>query len=359
MTEQATPQPRANVASIPAYVPGKPPTAQEGLTSYKLSSNENPYPPLPGVVEAAGAAVAAMNRYPDMGSSALYAALGERLGVPETDLALGTGSVALIYQVLGSFCEPGDEVVYAWRSFEAYPIAVAAAGAVSRQVPVTADGRHDLAAMLAAITDRTKVVFVCTPNNPTGPALTQSALDDFIAAVPSHVVVVVDEAYVEFVRMDDAVDGIATYRAHDNVVLFRTFSKAYGLAGFRVGYAVAPETIAAALRAVSLPFGVNAVAQAAAIASLDAEDELLARVDDLAEERSRVSAALAEQGWELPETQGNFVWFALGERTMDFAAAADAVGITVRPFAGEGVRVTIGEPEANDRLVDVARGFLG
>ena len=359
MTEQSRPQPRANVAQIPAYVPGKPPAAQDGVTSYKLSSNENPYPPLPGVVEAATGAVATMNRYPDMGSSALYAALAEHLDVPTSHLALGTGSVALIYQVLGSFCEPGDEVVYAWRSFEAYPIAVAAAGAVSVQVPVTAEGRHDLDAMLAAITDRTKVVFVCTPNNPTGPSVTQTELDAFLAAVPSHVVVVVDEAYVEFVRMDDAVDGVATYRERDNVVLFRTFSKAYGLAGFRVGYAVAHEPVAAALRAVSLPFGVNAVAQAAAIASLEAEADLLERVDALAVERTRVHAALTEQGWSLPEAQGNFVWFALGERSMQLAAAADAAGITVRPFAGEGVRVTIGEREGNDRLVEVARAFVG
>jgi histidinol-phosphate aminotransferase len=353
------PQPRATVAQIPAYVAGKPPTVQPGMTSYKLSSNENPYPPLPGVVEAASAAVATMNRYPDMGSSALYAALAARLGVPVTDLAVATGSVALLYQLPSAFCEPGDEVVYAWRSFEAYPIAVTAAGAVSVQVPVTADGRHDLEAMAAAVTDRTKIVMVCTPNNPTGPSVTQTELDAFLAAVPPHVVVVVDEAYLEFVAMDDAVDGLATYRAHPNVVLFRTFSKAYGLAGFRVGYAVAQEPIAAAMRAVSLPFGVSGVAQAAAIASLAAHDELLARVADLVAERGRVHAALTEQGWALPEPQGNFVWFALGERSADFAAAADAAGVTVRPFAGEGVRVSIGEPEGNDRLIEVARGFVG
>ena len=171
-------------------------------------------------------------------------------------------------------------------------------------------------------------------------------------------VVVVDEAYVEFVRMADAVDGLATYRAHPNVVLFRTFSKAYGLAGFRVGYAVAQEPVAAALRAVSLPFGVSAVAQAAAIASLEAEDELLERVDALVAERDRVVAGAAPSAaGTVPEPQGNFVWFALGERTADFAAAADEAGIVVRPFAGEGCRVSIGEPEANDRLLEVAAGF--
>ncbi len=353
----AHPQPRAHVADIPAYVPGKPPVPRDGLTTYKLSSNENPYPPLPGVVEAAEAAVAVMNRYPDMGSSALYAALSARLGVPTSDLAVATGSVALIYQLLSAFCDPGDEVVYAWRSFEAYPIAVTTAGATSVQVPVTADGRHDLKAMAAAVTDRTKVLMVCTPNNPTGPAVTQAELDDLLAAVPPHVVVVVDEAYVEFVRMDAAVDGLATYRAHPNVVLFRTFSKAYGLAGFRVGYAVAQEHIAAALRVVSLPFGVSAIAQAAAIASLDAEPELFQRVDALVAERERVLAGLREVGWAVPEPQGNFVWFALGDRTAEFAAAADDAGIVVRPFAGEGARVSIGEPEASDRLVRVAARF--
>ena len=353
----AHPQPRPHVAEIPAYVPGKPPIPREGLTTYKLSSNENPYPPLPGVVAAAEASVAVMNRYPDMGSSALYTALSARLGVPAGDLAAATGSVALIYQLLSAFCDPGDEVVYAWRSFEAYPIAVTTAAATSVQVPVTADGRHDLPAMAAAVTDRTKVLMVCTPNNPTGPAVTQTELDELLAAVPSHVVVVVDEAYVEFVRMDDAVDGLATYRAHPNVVLFRTFSKAYGLAGFRVGYAVAHAPIAAALRAVSLPFGVSAIAQAAAIASLDAQAELFERVDALAAERERVVAGLRDAGWDVPEPQGNFVWLALGDRTAEFAAAADDAGIVVRPFAGEGARVSIGEQEANDRLVRVAAAF--
>src|SRR3954462_2215965 len=306
-----SPQPRPNVFDIPPYVAGKPPTVRPGMTSYKLSSNENPYPPLPGVVEAVQEAVGRMNRYPDMGSTALYAALAERLGVPVGHLSLATGSIGLIYQLVQAFCDPGDEVVFAWRSFEAYPIAVTAAAAKSVRVPVLPDGRHDLDAMAAAVTDRTKVVLVCTPNNPTGPAVTQSELDAFLARVPSDVLAVVDEAYVEFVRMPDAVDGIATYRRHENVVITRTFSKAYGLAGFRVGYAVAPAPIAAALRAVSLPFGVSTVAQAAAIASLEQQQELLERVEALVAERARVVAALREVGWDVPEAQGNFVWFEL------------------------------------------------
>jgi histidinol-phosphate aminotransferase len=211
--------------------------------------------------------------------------------------------------------------------------------------------------MAAAVTPRTRCVMVCTPNNPTGPAVTQTELDALLAAVPEHVLVVVDEAYVEFVRMADQVDGLATYRTHTNVVLFRTFSKAYGLAGLRVGYAVAQEPVAAALRAVSLPFGVSGVAQAAAVASLDAEPALLERVDALVKERDRVRDGLRDAGWDIPEPQGNFVWFELGDRTADFAAAADELGIVVRPFAGEGARVSIGEDEANDRLLQLARGF--
>jgi histidinol-phosphate aminotransferase len=171
------------------------------------------------------------------------------------------------------------------------------------------------------------------------------------------VLVVVDEAYVEFVLMGDAVNGVATVRAHDNVVSTRTFSKAYGLAGFRVGYAVAPQPIATALRAVSLPFGVSNVAQAAAVASLRAEPELLERVESLVAERERVVKGLADAGLTIPEAQGNFVWFAAGDRTLDLAAAADELGIVVRPFAGDGARISIGEPEANDRVIELARFF--
>ncbi len=352
-----SPEPRACVSQIPAYVAGKPSRVRDGLTSYKLSSNENPFPPLPGVVEAATRAAEQMNRYPDMGNTALYEALSDKLGVATDHLALATGSVALIYQLVQAYCEPGDEVVYAWRSFEAYPIAVTAAGARAVQVPGLADGRHDLDAMAAAITDRTKVVLVCTPNNPTGPAVTRTELDEFLAKVPERVLVVVDEAYVEFVRMSDAVDGVATLRAHDNVISTRTFSKAYGLAGFRVGYAIAPQPIATALRAVSLPFGVSNVAQAAAVASLSAEPELLERVETLVAERDRVVKGLADVGLTVPEPQGNFVWFAAGDHTTALAAAADDLGIVIRPFAGDGARISIGETEANDRIIELARRF--
>jgi histidinol-phosphate aminotransferase len=354
----SSPKPRASVANIPAYVAGKPPQPRPGVSVYKLSSNENPYPPLPGVVEAAERAVAVMNRYPDMGNTALYDALAARLDVPRDRLAAGTGSVAVLYHLLQAFCEPRDEVVYAWRSFEAYPIAVAAAGAESVQVPVTPDGRHDLTAMAAAVTDRTRVVVVCTPNNPTGPSVSHSELRVFLDEVPEQVLVVVDEAYREFVRMSDPVEGLELVAERPNVAVMRTFAKAYGLAGFRVGYLVAHEDVATAVRAVALPFGVSAVAQAAAVASLDAEEELMERVEAIAGERERVVEGLAGQGWRVPEAQGNFVWLPLGEEAAEFAASAESAGITVRPFAGDGVRVSIGEPDANDVLLQVAADWV-
>lgn len=357
MTRVSTLTPREAVANLPAYVPGKPPTPRPGLTTYKLSSNENPNPPLPAVVRAAAQAAATMNRYPDMGCTALRARLADRFGLSPENFAAGTGSVAVLYHLLQAFCEPGDEVLYAWRSFEAYPIAVSVSGALSVQVPVTDAGEHDLDAMAAALTDRTRVVIVCTPNNPTGPSVTHQRLSAFLHEVPSHVVVVIDEAYLEFVRMTDAVDALALLQAHPNVVVVRTFAKAYGLAGLRVGYAVARPEVAAAIRACTLPFGVSSVAQAVAIASLDHEDELLARVEEIVAERKRVVAGLQEQGWQIPQAQGNFVWLPLRERAAGFVAAAEEAGIMVRPFAGEGVRVSIGEPDGNTRFLEVAQRF--
>ena len=353
----AAPRPRAVIRDLPAYVPGKPPAARAGITTYKLSSNENPYPPLPGIMNAAIEAAAQMNRYPDMGCTALYAALSARLGVATEQLAAGTGSVAVLYHLLQAYCDPGDQVVYAWRSFEAYPIAVAVTGAKSVQVPLSSGARHDLDAMAAAITERTKVVIACTPNNPTGPALTHTEVAAFVAQVPAGVLVVIDEAYREFVRLEDPVDALVLQREHANVVVMRTFAKAYGLAGFRVGYVVAHQDVASAVRACSLPFGVSSIAQAAAVAALDAETLLLERVDTLVRERARVTRALHDLGWDVPEAQGNFVWLAIGERAVDFAAAAEQAGIMVRPFAGEGVRVSIGEPDANDVFLDVVRGL--
>ena len=237
-----------------------------------------------------------MNRYPDMAVGALSQALAKRLDVPVEHLATGTGSVGVLGQLIQATCDPGDEVVYAWRSFEAYPIVVAIAGATSVQVPLDADARHDLDAMPAAITERTRLVLVCTPNNPTGPVVHQDELDAFLDRVPRDVLVVIDEAYLEFVTDPEAPDALATYRQRPNVAVLRTFSKAYGLAGLRVGYAVAHEPVAQALRKTAVPFGVSDIAQQAAIASLEAYDELQERVDALVAEREPRRGGAARAG---------------------------------------------------------------
>ena len=348
---------RKTLDGVPAYKPGKPAAPVEGLTAYKISSNENPYPPLPSVLQVVTEAAGSMNRYPDMAVTALTDALAERWEVPTTSIATCTGSVGVLAQLINITCDPGDEVVYAWRSFEAYPIVVALAGATSVQVPLTEAAEHDLSAMAAAVTDRTRLILVCTPNNPTGPSVTDAALREFLAAVPSDVLVVIDEAYLEFNTAEDAPDALAIHREFPNVAVLRTFSKAYGLAGLRVGYAVAHEDVATALRKAATPFGVSTLAERAAIASLAAYDELEVRVKALVQERERVLAALREQGWAVPDTEANFVWLPLGDDSVDFAASCQARGLTLRPFPGEGVRCTIGETEANDRLLEIASQF--
>ena len=349
---------REALAGLPAYVAGKPPAPRTDVTAYKISSNENPLPPLPSVLDVVREAAEEMNRYPDMGVGALSERIAQAHGVDVSWVATGTGSVGVLGQIVQALCDAGDEVVYAWRSFEAYPIVVALTGARSVQVPVDAAGRHDLPAMAAAVTDRTKVVLVCTPNNPTGPAVTQGELRAFVEAVPPDVCIVVDEAYVEFVTGPDPVDAFALLRDHPNVVVLRTFSKAYGLAGLRIGYAVASPPLAQALRTTAVPFGVSTIAQRAAVASLDAWDELDVRVKELVAERDRVLAALREQGWDLPDSEANFVWFPLREDAVPFAAFCAEHGLSVRPFAGDGVRATVAEPDASDRLLDLAARWL-
>ena len=343
---------RVVVQQLPVYVPGA--RGGAGAQAFKLSSNENPYPPLEPVRLAVAAAAAQINRYPDMFATELCEALAAKHAVEPGAVVTGCGSVAVLGHLLQAFCDAGDEVVYAWRSFEAYPILVRLQGAVPVEVPVDADGRHDLPAMVAAVTDRTRVLLVCSPNNPTGPAVRHDELLTLLAAVPETVLVVLDEAYVEFVRQDGAVRSAEVLAAHPNVVLLRTFSKAYGLAGLRVGYAVAHPELARGIRTATTPFGVNHLAQVGALASLQAQDALLERVDVLVAERTRVLAGLRGQGWTVPDAQGNFVWLATGAATLDRAQDAMAAGLLVRPFTGDGLRISIGEPAANDRVLEVA-----
>lgn len=356
---QVTPRPA--LGSLPGYAAGKPPAPAEGLTPYKLSSNENPLGPVPAAAHAVSA-VDTLHRYPDPTASTLRNVLAEALGAEADEIVAGTGSLGALTQIINAFAGTGedgtpDEVLYAWRSFEAYPIVVRTAGAQDVTVPVTPEGRHDLEAMAAAITDRTRVVLLCTPNNPTGPALRHQEVERFLDQVPRDVVVVIDEAYQEFIGMPDAVDTLSLYRRHPNVAVLRTFSKAHGLAALRVGYSIASEEITQHLRKVAVPFGVSAVAEAAAVASLASSEAVAERVTRLVEERERVQTALREDGWKIPDAQGNFLWLALGGESVDFADQAGAQALSVRAFAGEGVRASIGEIDANDRFIELCRTY--
>ncbi|WP_312677682.1 histidinol-phosphate transaminase [Microbacterium sp.] len=341
---------RPEIAALPAYKQGR----QAGAEAFKLSSNENPFAPLPGVVEAVSAA-GAFNRYPDASSPRLRARLAERYGVADDAVHVAAGSVSILYQLAQATSGAGDEILFSWRSFEAYPGLATVAGATAVTVPNDAAGGHDLDAMADAVTDRTRMVIVCSPNNPTGPVVTQQAFDAFLARVPGDVLVILDEAYAEFVTQPGAVDGRRALAAgHPNVVVLRTFSKAYGLAGLRVGYAVGDPRILSAARTTGIPLSVTAAAEEAALASLDAEDELLERVGVIAQRRDRLAARLREAGWDVPEAQGNFVWLPAGDRALEVAAAFEAQDLIVRPFAGDGVRITVGEEESLDPVVDVA-----
>jgi histidinol-phosphate aminotransferase len=350
-----TPRFRPVLDQFAPYMPGKPPSGATGR-NFKLSSNESPFGPLPSVVEVVAAAAADINRYPDNGALDLTEAIANRYGVPAAHVAVGCGSVGLVQQLLEAVSDPGAEVLYAWRSFEAYPYLTDLAGARSVQVPLK-DEAHDLTAMAAAITDSTRLVFICTPNNPTSTGVKADELDRFLDQVPGDCLVVLDEAYVQYVRDPQVPDGVDVYRNRPNVTLLRTFSKAYGLAGLRVGFLIGHESVAAAARKTMLTFSVNAVAQAAAIASLAAEGELLDRVDFVVAERERVRSELTAMGWTVPPSEANFVWLRLGEDTMDFGEACQSAGISIRPFGNEGARISIGEKVANDAFLEVAAEF--
>jgi histidinol-phosphate aminotransferase len=349
---------RTAVAGLPAYKAGKPAPKMDHGPSFKLSSNENPFPPLPGVMEATAAAIAQMNRYPDIANTELTREVSSHLGVAAEQLAFGTGSVAVLYHLLQATCEAGDEVIYAWRSFEAYPIAVPVTGATSIPVPLGPDAVHDLDAMRRAVTPATKAILLCTPNNPTGPALQHQQVIDLVDSVPDHIMIVLDEAYVEFVTDPEGLRGLEAMAGRENVVVLRSFSKAYGLAGFRVGYCVAHADLAAAVRAVSLPFGVSIAAQAAVIASLEAEPLLLDRVADLVKARDALAVGLRDLGFDVPDAQGNFVWLPGGSLTETYAAFFASAGVVVRPFVSggdwDGLRITVGEPAANARVLEIA-----
>ncbi|TQK68412.1 histidinol-phosphate transaminase [Nocardioides sp. SLBN-35] len=345
------PSARPDLAGLAAYssvAPGPVPVR------VRASSNEAPGGLTGPVLDAALAAVSGATRYPLIGGADLAAALAGSLGVSDSSVAVADGALPLLDRLLLAYLRPGDEVVMAWRSYEAYPLSVQVAGGRSVPVPLRPDGSHDLAAMAGAIGASTRVVIVCNPNNPTGTVVSWSALSDFLDSVPPDVLVVLDEAYTEYdARSRPASMSVPELARRGNVVVLRTFSKAHGLAGLRAGYLVSSAEVAGAVRSVLPPFPVSSVAVAAALASLAHPSVLAARVASTREERTRVAALLGGRGVVVPEAEGNFVWLPLGPRSAEFADLCRAHGLLVRPFAGEGVRITVGDPDLRAVLAEV------
>ena len=376
--DQARPLTREDLSLIPSYVPGK---ATPG--ALKLASNEMTQGPLPSVRDAIVDAAAGVNRYPDMAAVDVRATIAGHLGLSTSQVAVGCGSSALCQQLIQATCADGDEVVFAWRSFEAYPILARVAGAVPVAVPLDDAHRHDLDAMAAAIGERTRLVFICNPNNPSGTTITAAEFEAFMAKVPSDVLVALDEAYIEFVVPAegdlgaagrgtgvDTPNSIEATAKYPNVVGLRTFSKVYGLAGLRIGYVFGAAEIIDAVNKVCIPFSVNALAQVAAVESLRAVDELEARIAEVRDQRVRVTAAVnGAAGAEVvvPDSQTNFVWLpqerlaslaGIGALTAADVADSESLGafladkgIVVRFFRGEGVRITVTDAAETDRLL--------
>jgi len=330
-----------------------------------LASNESPYPPIPAVVDAIANALPSLNRYPDPTNSALRAALSDRYGVPVHRIAIGNGSCDILLAAGEALLEPGAEIVYAWPSFSVYPHLAAAAGARAIEVPVDADHRHDLAAMLQEITAATRLVVVCNPNNPTSTALPLDEIAAFVRAVPRHVAVILDEAYCEFNLLQDPDESLDLLPRHPNLVLLRTFSKVYGLCGLRVGFGLCgSDEFRTAVDQVRQPFYCNAAAQAAAIEALRHQDEVARRVERNLAERLELEEGLRRLGIAPAESQANFVWFDLPESVDErdtVRALADA-GVLVRAGAALGragaLRVTVGTADENLRFVAALGALL-
>jgi histidinol-phosphate aminotransferase len=339
------------MSALPAYVPGR-----KTPGAIVLASNESPYGLLPSVESTIAGITAGVSRYPDMTSSRLIEAIAAHHAVTPDRVAVGAGSVEVVGQIAAAVVDAGDEVVFGWRAFEAYPIITAVVGGTAVKVPLR-DAVHDLEAMVAAVTDRTRLVLVCNANNPTGTAVGAAELTGLVDQTPDNVLVVIDEAYHHYADPAVVPDALELFGDRPNVVVTRTFSKAYALAGLRVGYCVGAPDVIGATRKTQVPFSVSGLAQECAVAALGESAEVERRAALTVAERDRVAKELAAAGFDLPPSQANFVWLPLGEQSAGFAAHCGAGGVIVRPFAGEGVRVTIGLPEENDAFLDLVAAW--
>jgi len=350
----------AHIRDLAPYEPGKPMEELErelGLeSSIKLASNENPIGPSPRAVEAVRAGIEEVNRYPDGACFELRAKLAKRLGIEENQLVFGCGADEILELIVKTFLAPGDEVVMPWPSFAMYPIVVKGMGGKVVQVPLRDGLAHDLDAMRSAIGERTKVVFVCNPNNPTGGSIGQADFDAFVEALPEDVVLAVDEAYFEFARRADFPDSVAWLSRRPATLVLRTFSKYAGLAGLRIGYGIGSPELVGFMERARHPFNVNRLAEAAAVAALDDEEHMRRTLEVNASGIDYLTRELQALGYTVEPSDTNFVLARLGANVYDDLLKR---GVIVRPMAGFGlpehVRISVGLPEENERLVDALR----
>ncbi len=355
------------LARMPGYQAGVPtgqaPEAIAAGNIAQLASNESPAPPHPKVVEAVAAAAGSMNRYPDPDATLLRRRLAERYETEPGRVAVGNGSCEILLAAAEALCEPGDEIVYAWPAFSMYPYLPALTGAREVRVPLAEGEVHDLDAMAAEVTAATQLLIVCNPNNPTATHVPAAEIAAFCERVPSHVTVILDEAYVEFQTHDDPDATLDLLADFPNLVVLRTFSKCYGLAGLRVGYAIGSPKFRAAIDAVRQPFSVNALAQAAGAEAIRHQDDVLRRVESTIAARLTVEEALGEIGLRTSDSHANFSWIDLGDADEGAVVAGLAEReIAVRPgraLGGPGhIRVSYGTAEENERFLRVLSELL-
>jgi histidinol-phosphate aminotransferase len=353
-TDHAAPPPRPHLATVPIYAQGRSAEAamaEHGITqATKMASNEVPFGPLPGVPEAVAAAMADASRYADHQADDLATAYAATIGVPRDHVAVGPGSVGLLQQLTLAYAGPDDQVLYPWPSFIAYPQFSGIVAADQVVVPLRRMS-IDVDAVLAAITERTKVIFIANPNNPVSGALRRADMQRLVDEVPPTCLLVIDEAYHEFATGADVPDALTYLDGHPNIVVLRTLSKAYGMAALRVGFLIGDPTVVAAVYAALIPFAVNGPAQAAAMVALGQRGEVERRCALVVAERGRVGQTLRRSGLGLPEAQGNFWWLPAGTKSGDLAVALEQRGVVVRAFP-TGIRVTVGTWDENDRFLD-------
>jgi histidinol-phosphate aminotransferase len=355
------------LARMPSYQAGVPkgqaPETVAAGDVVQLASNESPFPPHPKVVEAIGRAAAATNRYPDPAATLLRQRIAERHDTDPVRVAVGNGSCEILLAAAEALCEPGAEILYAWPAFSMYPHLAALSGAREIRVPLGEGAFHDLEAMLAEVTAATQLVLICNPNNPTGTHLPAERIADFCERAPDHVTVILDEAYIEFQQTDDPDATVDLLADFPNLVVLRTFSKCYGLAGLRVGYAIGSAKFRAAVDAVRQPFSVNAIAQAAAAEAVLHSDDVQRRVEQTIVERVFVESGLEELGLETADTEANFSWIDLGEADeQTVVAGLEERKVLVRPgtpLGGPGhIRVTYGSHAENQRFLAALRELV-